>query len=158
MSDINKSATFTFALASTFFKNINHFLNIKYHWVLKLKRIDSYRAWRDMTKLLLEALDLWDILMRKKQLSTRNDEDKKQNFIDRERNCVLFLFQMIDVILLLILTTNKKLNKIWVTLEQKFDMKTMKIFLTQFRDLFRLRLKDYNLLSDHLIFFEIKLI
>src|SRR5215211_3860404 len=33
-------------------------------------------------------------------------------------------------------------------------MKTIETFLIQFRDLFRLRLKDRNNLSDHLIFFE----
>src|SRR5215218_9198744 len=33
-------------------------------------------------------------------------------------------------------------------------MKTIEIFLAQFRDLFRLRLKDRNNLFDHLIFFE----
>src|SRR5215211_7635332 len=33
-------------------------------------------------------------------------------------------------------------------------MKTIETFLTQFRDLFRLRLKDRNNLFDHLIFFE----
>src|SRR5215213_4457250 len=33
-------------------------------------------------------------------------------------------------------------------------MKTIETFLTQFRDLFRLRLEDRNNLSDHLIFFE----
>src|SRR5215217_6850763 len=33
-------------------------------------------------------------------------------------------------------------------------MKMTEIFLTQFRDLFRLRLKDRNNLFDHLIFFE----
>src|SRR5215213_11244028 len=33
-------------------------------------------------------------------------------------------------------------------------MKTIETFLTQFRDLFKLRLKDRNNLSDHLIFFE----
>src|SRR5215211_7520276 len=33
-------------------------------------------------------------------------------------------------------------------------MKTIEIFLTQFRDFFRLRLKDRNNLFDHLIFFE----
>src|SRR5215218_9423170 len=36
-------------------------------------------------------------------------------------------------------------------------MKTIEIFLTQFRDLFRLRLKDRNNLFDHLTFFEIHL-
>src|SRR5215217_3897333 len=33
-------------------------------------------------------------------------------------------------------------------------MKMIEIFLTQFRDLFRLRLEDCNNLFDHLIFFE----
>src|SRR5215213_9700609 len=33
-------------------------------------------------------------------------------------------------------------------------MKMIETFLTQFRDLFRLRLKDRNNLSDHLTFFE----
>jgi hypothetical protein len=36
-------------------------------------------------------------------------------------------------------------------------MKTIEIFLAQFRDLFRLKLEDRNLLSHHIIFFEIKL-
>jgi hypothetical protein len=117
MSDINKSISFIFALAFIFFKNINYFLNIKYDWILKLKGIDSYRAWRDMAELLLEALKLWDMLTKKKQLSTRDDENEKQNFINRERNCVLFLVQTIDVALLLILAINKKLNKIWMALE-----------------------------------------
>jgi hypothetical protein len=130
MSDINKSVSSTFTLfAFTSYKNINHFLSIKYDRVLKLKRIDSYREWRDMSKLLLETLKLWDIITRKKQLSTRNNEDDKQNFVDRERNCVLFLFQTVDVALLLILSINKKSYKIWAALKQKFDMKTIEIFL-----------------------------
>jgi hypothetical protein len=42
MSDTNKSAAFTSALI--FYKNINHFLSIKYDRVFKLKRTNSYRA------------------------------------------------------------------------------------------------------------------
>jgi hypothetical protein len=113
MSDINKSAASTSApSASTFYKNTNHFLSIKYDRILKLKRTDSYREWRDMSELLLEALELWDIITGKKQPSTRNDENDKQNFVDRERNCILFLFQTVDVTLLFILLTNKKSYKI----------------------------------------------
>jgi hypothetical protein len=130
MSDINKPASSTSALfAFTFYKNTNHFLSIKYDRVLKLKRTDSYRESRNMSKLLLETLELWNIITRKKQFSTRNDENDKQNFVDRERNYILFLFQTVDVALLLILLINKKSYKIWAALEQKFDMKTTKIFL-----------------------------
>jgi hypothetical protein len=76
MSDINKSASFTFTpFASTFYKNTNYFLSIKYDRILKLKKTDSYREWRDMSKILLEALELWDIITRKKQLSI--DENDK---------------------------------------------------------------------------------
>jgi hypothetical protein len=74
MSDINKSASFIFTLSAfTFYKNINYFLSIKYDRVLKLKGTDSYREWRDMSELLLEALELWDIITGKEQPSTRND-------------------------------------------------------------------------------------
>jgi hypothetical protein len=41
-----------------------------------------------------------------------------------------------------------------MALKKKFGMKTTEIFLAQFRDLFRLKLKDRNYLSEHLIFFE----
>jgi hypothetical protein len=108
MSDINKPAAFTFA--PTFYKNINYFLSIKYDRVLKLKRTNSYRAWRNMSKVLLEALELWDIITRKEQPSI--DKDDKQDFVNRERNCILFLFQTVDVTLLLILSANKKSHKI----------------------------------------------
>jgi hypothetical protein len=89
----------------------NHFLNIKYDRVFKLKKIESYRAWRDTAELLLDALGLWDLLIEKKQPPT-DDDDKKQDYIDRKRNCILFLFQTIDAAILFILTANKKLNKI----------------------------------------------
>jgi hypothetical protein len=108
MSDINKPAASTFALI--FYKNTNHFLSIKYDRVLKLKRTDSYRAWRDMSEVLLEALELWDIITRKKQPPI--EENDKQNFVDRERNYILFLFQTVDATLLPILSTNKKPHKI----------------------------------------------
>jgi hypothetical protein len=108
MSDAGKSSS---AHVFSFIYAINHFLNIKYDRVLKLKKTESYRAWRDTAELLLDALDLWNLLTEKKQPST-NDDDKKQNYIDRERNCILFLFQTTDAAILLILTTNKKLNKI----------------------------------------------
>jgi hypothetical protein len=108
MSDAEKSSS---AHAFSFIYVTNHFLNIKYDRVLKLKRTESYRAWRDTAELLLDALSLWDLLTEKKQSST-DDDDKKQDYIDRERNCILFLFQTIDVAILLILTANKKLNKI----------------------------------------------
>jgi hypothetical protein len=65
MSDINKPAASTLS-AFTFYKNTNHFLSIKYDRVLKLKRTDSYREWRNMSEILLEALELWDIITRKK--------------------------------------------------------------------------------------------
>jgi hypothetical protein len=111
MSDTNKPVSSTFTLSAfTFYKNINHFLSIKYDRILKLKRTDSYREWRDMSKLLLEALELWDILTNKKQPPT--EEDDKQDFVDRERNYILFLFQTVDVTLLLILSVNKKSHKI----------------------------------------------
>jgi hypothetical protein len=59
MSDTNKSASFTFTLfAFIFYKNINHFLSIKYDRVFKLKGTDLYREWRDMSELLLETLEL----------------------------------------------------------------------------------------------------
>jgi hypothetical protein len=108
MSDAGKSSS---AHAFSFIYAINHFLNIKYDRVLKLKRTESYRAWRDTAELLLDALGLWDLLTGKEQSST-DDDDKKQDYIDRKRNCILFLFQITDVVILLILTANKKLNKI----------------------------------------------
>jgi hypothetical protein len=126
MSDTGKSSS---AHVFSFINATNHFLNIKYDRVLKLKRIESYRAWRDTAELLLDALDLWDLLIEKKQPSTSDDDDKKQNYIDRKRNYILFLFQTTDTVILLILTTNKKLNKIWVALKKKFDMKTIETFL-----------------------------
>jgi hypothetical protein len=125
MSDTNKSAAFISAFI--FYKNTNHFLSIKYDRVLKLKRTDSYRGWRDMLEVLLEILELWDIITKKKQSSI--DENDKQDFVDRERNYILFLFQTVDVTLLLILSANKKSHKIWAAFEQKFDMKTIETFL-----------------------------
>jgi hypothetical protein len=80
-----------------------------------------------MSKILLEALELWDIITRKKQPLI--DENDKQDFVDRERNCILFLFQTVNVTLLFILSANKKSHKIWAAFEQKFGMKTIEIFL-----------------------------
>jgi hypothetical protein len=108
MSDAGKQSS---APASSSTYATNHFLNIKYDRVPKLKGTESYRAWRDTAELLLDALGLWDLLTGKKQPST-DDDDKKQNYIDRERNYILFLFQTTDAAILPILTANKKLNKI----------------------------------------------
>jgi hypothetical protein len=55
MSDTEKSSS---APVFSFIYAINHFLNIKYDRVLKLKKTESYRAWRDTAELLLDALDL----------------------------------------------------------------------------------------------------
>jgi hypothetical protein len=109
MSDAGKSSSI---FAFSFIYVINYFLNIKYDRVLKLKRTESYRTWRDSAELLLDALGLWNLLTEKKQSSTGDDDDKKQNYIDRERNYILFLFLIIDAAVLFILTVNKKLNKI----------------------------------------------
>jgi hypothetical protein len=109
MSDTNKPAAST-SSALTSYKNTNHFLSIKYDRVLKLKGTDSYRAWRDMSEVLLEALGLWNIITRKEQPSIEKDD--KQDFVDRERNYILFLFQTVDAIILPILSTNKKPHKI----------------------------------------------
>src|SRR5215218_9891824 len=94
------------------------------------------------------------MLTEKEQSSTGDNEDDQQDYVDRKRNCVLFLFQTTDAALLPILTANKEPSKIWTALEKKFDMETTETFLAQFRDLFRLRLEDRNNLFDHLISFE----
>jgi len=94
------------------FTRSNHIFNVKYDRVPKLKGTETYRAWRDTAELLLDALGLWDILTGKEQPPTGENEDDQQDYVDRKRNCVLFLFQIIDAALLPILTTNKELSKI----------------------------------------------
>src|SRR5215217_905556 len=154
MSDVEKTIFFLTPAPASRFTHLNHLFNIKYDRVPKLKGTETYRAWRDTAELLLDALGLWDILTGKEQPPTGENEDDQQDYVDRKRNCVLFLFQTTDAALLPILTANKEPSKIWTALEKKFGMETTETFLAQFRDLFRLRLEDRNNLSDHLIFFE----
>src|SRR5215217_8785254 len=144
MSEKGESSTSAAPAPTSRSTHSNHLFNIKYDRVPKLKGTETYRAWHDTAELLLDALGLWDILTGKEQPPTGENEDDQQDYVDRKRNCVLFLFQTTDAALLLILTTNKELSKIWTALEKKFDMETTETFLAQFRDLFRLRLEDRN--------------
>ena len=111
---------------------------VKFDKLPKLTESSDFRTQHNTAETVLDALELQDVLtgVEAEPKDIASDEEKKIYKADVS-TCTLFLFQTVDHSLYPILNTNKRqLQKAYKTLEVKFAIKTMNIFLVKFRKLF----------------------